>query len=99
MRSQMVKSLSHNFFRGLLAGLFHLKTGDAGLANRILASFEAVTEADIQRVAQTYLKTDNRTVVTLQPVPSEESAALGPLAYGGLCPPFSAATGRPITAH
>jgi zinc protease len=79
LRSQMVKSLSHNFFRGLLAGLFHLKTGDAGLANRILASFEAVTEADIQRVAQTYLKTDNRTVVTLQPVPPEESTALGPL--------------------
>ena len=80
VRSQMVKSLSHNFFRGLLAGLFHLKTGDASRANRILASFEAVSEADILRVAQAYLRADNRTVVTLQPVSPEESAKLGPLA-------------------
>ena len=28
MRSQAVRSLAHNFFRGLLIGLFHLKTGD-----------------------------------------------------------------------
>jgi zinc protease len=80
LRSQAVSSLSRNFFRGLLAGLFHLKTGEAAKANRILSSFEAVTAADIQRVALTYLKADNRTVVTLQPVPPEESAALGPLA-------------------
>jgi zinc protease len=79
LRSQMVNSLSRNFFRGLLAGLFHLKTGDASKANQILASYDAVTEADILRVAQTYLKEDNRTVVTLVPVSSEESAALGPL--------------------
>jgi len=46
----------------------------------VLAAYEAVTEADIQRVAQTYLKEDNRTVVTLQPVSPEESATLGPLA-------------------
>ena len=63
------ESLSHNFFRGLLTGLFHLKTGDAAKANQILASYEAVTEADILRVAQTYLREDNRTVVILKPVP------------------------------
>ena len=80
LRAQVVKSLSHNFFRGLLVGLFHLKTGDAAKANQILAAYEAVTEADILRVAQTYLKDDNRTVVTLQPVSAEESPALGPLA-------------------
>ena len=79
LRSQAVSSLSRNFFRGLLAGLFHLKTGDASKANRILSSFEAVTAADILRVARTYLKADNRTVATLQPVSPEESAALGPL--------------------
>ena len=79
VRAQAVNSLSRNFFRGLLAGLFHLKTGDAGRANQILAAFEAVSEADIQRVAQTYLSQDNRTVVVLQPVSQEESAALGPL--------------------
>ena len=79
MRAQLVKSLAHNFFRGLMAGLFQVKTGDASKANQVLAAYEAVTEADIQRVAQTYLKEDNRTVVTLQPVSPEESAALGPL--------------------
>ncbi len=79
VRAQAVRSLSHNFFRGLLVGLFHLKTGDATLANRILSSVEAVTATDILRVARTYLKEDNRTVVVLKPVTSEESEALGPL--------------------
>ena len=77
LRSQAVRSLAHNFFRGLLVGLFHLKTGDAQLANRILSSLEAVTIDDILRVARTYLREDNRSVVVLKPVTPEESAALG----------------------
>ncbi len=80
VRSQAVRALANNFFRGLLAGLFHLKTGNAGRANQILSSFEAVTREDITRVANTYLTADKRTVVVLQPVTPEESAALGPLA-------------------
>lgn len=80
LRSQAVRSLAHNFFRGLLVGLFHLKTGDARLANQILSSLEAVTADDILRVARTYLREDNRTVVVLKPVTPEESQALGPLA-------------------
>jgi zinc protease len=80
LRSQAVRSLSHNFFRGLLVGLFHLKTGKAHLANRILSSLEAVTPDDIVRVARTYLKEDNRSVVVLKPVTPEESETLGPLA-------------------
>jgi zinc protease len=79
LRSQAVRSLAHNFFRGLLVGLFHLKTGDARLANQILSSLEAVTADDILRVARTYLREDNRTVVALKPVTPEESQALGPL--------------------
>ncbi|MCK9374744.1 MAG: insulinase family protein [Syntrophobacterales bacterium] len=79
VRAQAVRSLAHNFFRGLLVGLFHLKTGDATLANRILSSVDAVTAADILRVARTYLKEDNRTVVVLKPVTPEESEALGTL--------------------
>jgi predicted Zn-dependent peptidase len=62
-----------------LVGLFHLKTGDATLANQILSSIEAVTADDILRVAKTYLREDNRTVVVLKPVTSEESEALGAL--------------------
>jgi zinc protease len=80
LRAQAVRSLAHNFFRGLLAGLFHLKMGDASRANQVLNSCDAVTAADLARVAQTYLREDNRTVVTLKPVSREESAALGPLA-------------------
>ena len=34
---------------------------------------------DILRVARTYLREDNRTVVVLKPVTPEESQALGPL--------------------
>jgi zinc protease len=80
LRSQAVRSLAHNFFRGLLVGLFHLKTGKVHLANRILSSLEAVTSDDILRVARTYLKEDNRSVVVLKPVTPEESETLGPLA-------------------
>jgi len=80
MRAQGARSLAHNFFRGLLVGLFHMKTGDAGRVNRLLASFEAVTADDILRVARQYLREDNRTVVVLKPVSPEESRALGELA-------------------
>jgi zinc protease len=80
MRSQAARNLAHNFFRGLLAGLFHLKTGDAQGANLMLSRYEAVTAEDLQRVARTYLHEDNRTVVLLKPVSPEESRALGELA-------------------
>jgi predicted Zn-dependent peptidase len=50
------------------------------MANRILSSLKAVTADDILRVARTYLREDNRTVVVLKPVTPEESQALGPLA-------------------
>lgn len=79
MKSQAVQSLAKNFYRGLLAGLFHLKTGDGTKANLMLKNYEAVTLEDIQRVAQSYLREDNRTVVILKPVGPEESQALGPL--------------------
>jgi len=80
VRSQAARNLAHNFFRGLLAGLFHLKTGDAKFANQMLSRYEAVTVADLQRVARTYLTADNRTVVLLKPVSPGESQALGELA-------------------
>ncbi len=79
-RAQMARNLMHNFFRGLLVGLFHLKTSDAARVNKLLTFFEAVTTDDIQRVAQTYLREDNRTTVVLKPISPEESQALGELA-------------------
>ncbi len=79
-RAQAARSLAHNFFRGLLVGLFHLKTGAATQVNHLVASFEKVTAEEIVRVANQYLREDNRTVVTLQPVSPEESESLGELA-------------------
>lgn len=79
-RSQVARNLMHNFYRGLLVGLFHLKTGDAARVNNLLTSFEEVTPEDLQRVAQTYLREDNRTAVILKPISPEESQALGELA-------------------
>jgi predicted Zn-dependent peptidase len=54
-----------------------MKTGDTARVNQMLKLYEAVTLEDLHRVAQTYLREDNRTVVTLKPVSPEESQALG----------------------
>ena len=80
MRAQTVQSLAKTFFRGLLVGLFQLKTGDGNRVNQLLHFYEAVTPEDIARVAQEYLREDNRTVVTLKPITTEESLSLGQLA-------------------
>lgn len=77
LRAQAARGLSQNFYRGLLVGLFEMKTGDAGRVNQVLKLYEAVTLEDLHRVAQTYLREDNRTVVALKPVSPEESQALG----------------------
>jgi zinc protease len=80
IKAQLVSGLAKNFFRGLLVGLFHLKTGDAQRVNEILGYYDAVTIDDLTRVARHYLREDNRTVVTLKPVSPEESEVLGTLA-------------------
>jgi zinc protease len=80
LRAQAVRNLAHNFFRGLLVGLFHLKMGDAPQVNQLLQAFEEVSQDDLLRVAKQYLREDNRTVVILKPVSPEESQTLGELA-------------------
>jgi zinc protease len=80
LKAQTIQGLAKNFFRGLLVGLFHLKTGDAQRVNDILGYYDAVSRDDLTRVARQYLREDNRTVVTLKPVSPEESKALGALA-------------------
>jgi len=80
LKAQTVQGLAKNFFRGLLVGLFHLKTGDARRVNDILGYYEAVSPEDLTRVARQYLREDNRTVVTLKPISPQESEALGALA-------------------
>jgi len=80
LKSQIVQGLARNFFRGLLVGLFHLKTGEAHRINDLLGFYEEVSREDLQRVAREYLRDDNRTVVTLKPIAPEESQSLGELA-------------------
>jgi zinc protease len=79
LRSQTVRVLANNFYRGLLAGLLFLKTGQADGINRLLSYYEQVTLEQIQEVANKYLSADNRTVVVVQPVSPEENATLGPV--------------------
>jgi zinc protease len=79
MRSQTVRVLANNFYRGLLAGMLYLKTGEAEGINTLLTCYEQVSLGQIQAAAQKYFSQDNRTVVVVQPVSPEESAALGPV--------------------
>lgn len=80
MRSQSVRVLANNFYRGLLAGMSYLKLGETSSINRILEYYNRVTLEDIQQVARRYLHEDNRSVVIIQPITEEENAALGPVA-------------------
>ena len=50
--------------------------GDVSLVNRQLAEYQKVTAADVQRVARTYFKPENRTVVYMLPE-AMRSAAKG----------------------
>jgi predicted Zn-dependent peptidase len=79
LRSQTVRVLANNFYRGLLAGLLYLKTGRFDGINDLLANYERVTLDQVQEAARTYLSPDNRTVVVVQPVSPEEHEALGPV--------------------
>jgi zinc protease len=77
LRSAFLQSLQTNFFLGLLAGLTQVRAGDYRLLSSILPQTEAVTAEDVLRVARAYLRPDNRTVVTLQPVSQKEHEELG----------------------
>jgi predicted Zn-dependent peptidase len=65
--------------RGVELGLLQVRTGDWKRINTRVASWRAVTNDDVKRVAAKYLTEDNRTVVTVIPTPSEASAAMGAL--------------------
>ena len=48
---------------------YTVKFNDPGLINTRLAGFDAVTRADVQRVAKKYLQATNRTVIVTNPAP------------------------------
>jgi predicted Zn-dependent peptidase len=51
-----------------------VKFNDPGLINTRIAGFDAVTRADVQRVAKKYLLATNRTVIVTNPAPPAAAA-------------------------
>jgi zinc protease len=67
-------------FMGRADTLAKLQTlwGDAKVANQIPGWIDAVSSADVQRVAKTYLTKANRTVIDRKPAPAPAAAAATP---------------------
>ncbi|HVT18211.1 MAG TPA: pitrilysin family protein [Thermoanaerobaculia bacterium] len=67
MVSDLYSSLEQLVNRADTIALLQLFTGDAALVNALPARISAVTSADVQRVAATYLTAANRTVIDRRP--------------------------------
>jgi predicted Zn-dependent peptidase len=67
VRRQRAQALQSTLYRSFLLGDFAVVYNDPSLINSFEAKTRKVTKADIQRVAQTYLKDTNRTVITTTP--------------------------------
>ena len=71
-RSQQLQS---TLARAVLLGQFAVYYGEPSLINEIEDKFARVTKDDIQRVARTYFKDTNRTVITTIPKPKAPEKA------------------------
>lgn len=71
VRAGFVFGLERPLDRALYLGSMELYTGDARNVNTELARYEAVTTADLQRVARLYLRDDNRVVLEVVPGATE----------------------------
>ncbi|MFI5008057.1 MAG: M16 family metallopeptidase [Solirubrobacterales bacterium] len=67
MRSDYYAGLELPIYRANSIALNQLLTGSAAFVNEVPEKIEAVTSADLQRVASTYLTVANRTVVDRKP--------------------------------
>lgn len=74
MRSDYYSNLELPIYRADAIALAQLLTGSAGFVNEVPDRLEAVTAADLQRVASTYLTVANRTVVDRKPAAAPAAA-------------------------
>ncbi len=78
IRAGFVFGLQRPLARAEFLGMFELYDGDAAEVNGELARYQAVTLADVRRVAAQYLVPANRIVLDVTPPPA--AAARGPAA-------------------
>jgi predicted Zn-dependent peptidase len=69
VRRQRAQQLQGTLGRAISLGQYALFYGNANLINEAEDRYNRVTKEDIQRVARTYLKDTNRTVITTVPKP------------------------------
>jgi predicted Zn-dependent peptidase len=74
LRASFVFGMQTNLNRAVQLGEYELYWGDARDIARELERYLAVTPADVQRVAQKYLVSDNRCVVEIAPPAAAEGA-------------------------
>jgi len=74
--TSQVKTLKTNGGKAEQLGLFEVYLGGYARLFSVLKNYEAVTKTDVRRVAEQYLRPDNRSVVTL--VPSEPAGEVRP---------------------
>ena len=75
LRHRRVQQLQSTSFRAILLGQYAVYFDDPGLINTIGEKYLQVSKEDVQRVARTYLKQSNRTVITTVPKPTETAEA------------------------
>jgi zinc protease len=75
MRSDFYSEIELPINRADVLAVAQLLMGNAAAINDLPGQLEAVTSADLQRVANTYLTVANRTVVDRKPAPAPAAAA------------------------
>jgi zinc protease len=77
IRRSRAQQLQGTLSRAVSLGTLAVYYGDANLINEIEGKYASVTKEDIQRVARTYFKDTNRTVITTVPKPRATAPTTG----------------------